>query len=175
MNLGLFLVAGTGASYISVQFLSEHKELELVDVQPLGAQALLLIKGPLSSLNSYLKALRTLDLVKSTLLENVPEKVLKAFYHLESSSLKREVVIFETDEIGRSFEFLKRAIDLQASPVDFRMPRTYPTRVSVIVTGLFDEATVDEFVKWDRGQDKVTVIYEPSSLLKSFFEIQIEK
>ena len=110
------------------------KSLELLELYGLGGKASLLIKGAQEDLLRLVKDIPSRDLVRSQIIENVNEEVLKALLSLDSASLHSSAVVLEASFIGDLLFVAQKAVSLGFKIVDLRAPRVAQAPGYLILT-----------------------------------------
>ncbi len=170
-SLALIQVSSLGAGYEALQIASLRKSLDILEFIPLGKESQLLLEGPFEELEKYRKVLRTADLEKSVILRAPDEKILKAYYHLESAKPQEFILILESSFAGYLLESAVELLKQGLSVMDFRQPRFSGAQASLVMTGN-NLSRLEELVQMtESARVKVSFVENPSEKMKAYFDL----
>jgi hypothetical protein len=134
-SLGVVLMKSIGAGYFALNSAAATENLEVVEFSPLGAQSQILVLGAHQKVKEFIVELRTAEIIRSTIVANFNEQILKNYLSLETCNQKKFTLILEANFVGDLFQSASELVKLGLSIVDFRVFRTTGSPGHVILTG----------------------------------------
>lgn len=162
-------VADLGSAFTAIQSAGTFPEISVLEMIPLSSTAQVLFEGPTDILVKLRKYLPTADLEKSVIIENPHPSVLKAFYHLETSSLDNDLVIIEGDFAGYVLQTLDACLKDGMKLIDFRQPKHSQAMTSVYLSA--ESVDEDKAKKYISSRIKFRWIPDPNLAVKKFFNL----
>jgi hypothetical protein len=170
--LALVQVASYGAALEAANIATNRKNLELLEIIPFGTYCQLLLQGSETDLNGYRKVLRTADLQKSVIINQPDERLLKAYYHLEHKPIQKFLLILETEFAGYLLNWAQKFLGMKMEIVDFRQPRYAGAMACLVMTGMDLGLIQGEILEMESQRIKVSFVEEPTTQLRSYFDIE---
>jgi hypothetical protein len=169
----LIQVSSYGAALEAANIATHRKNLELLEIIPFGTFCQILVRGSEADLVSYRKVLRTADLQKSVIIDQPDERLLKAYYHLENKPIQNYLLILENEFAGYLFNWgQKLLVEKKLEIVDFRQPRFPGAMACLVLTGEDLQEVQGLFMEMEIQKIKVSFVEEPSTKLRSYFDIE---
>lgn len=170
VSLAFLLFKSIGAGYSALNIVLREKNIEKLEFSPLGTRAHIILKGTKEDLNNYISMLRTSDIERSLVVDEVPEIILKSYLSLEYSPIKNFLLIYEANFIGDLFQFAKEFSLLNLAIVDFRVQRMENSPGYLIMTGDNPELAKSKSQQMKRTGQLITFIPNLSENLKEYFD-----
>jgi len=171
--LGVLLLKSVGAGYGAANIAGRNEKLRILEFAPLGTKAHILILGPQQDVQNFIVGLRTSDIERSIVLDNVSEKVLQAYAGQNNSNMKEFLLIFESQFIGDLFYFSSQFMNLGLEVVDFRAQRISESPGLLIMTGTDAEGVKQTAQDLKRQNVKITFLSNLSKNFRNYFDVEI--
>ena len=170
LSLATLLFKSIGAGYGALNIAARDSQIEILEFAPLGTKAHLILKGNPEHLNDYITRLRTTDIERTLVIENLPEILIKNYLSLEFASLKKFMLVYEASFVGDLFLLAKEFLKLDLSVVDFRVQRMENSPGFLILTGENAERIKNKTQQLKREGHLITYIPNLSENLNTYFD-----
>lgn len=175
-NFLIFDLSKLGTAYQIINSFADSENLQVFEICPLGAQAVLILISKdlilLQLVHSQAVSLHKSDILNSVIIENVDSRILNPYLSQPSqpsTEMKSNLLVLETNGFTTAFANAKQLVDADIDIIDFRAIRTCPP--NLIITATSDRIEkLSEFVNQDTSS-KVSIIPKVQSSLRSYFEI----
>jgi hypothetical protein len=168
-SIGTLLLKSIGAGYGALNIVGRNSNIEVLEFCPLGDKAQLVIRGSHQELSNYISILRTSEIDRSLVIDDLDEKVIRGYLSLDNANVENFVLIFESSFVGDLFVFAKKFFDRGLSIVDFRIQRTTGSPGYLIMTGKDSDAIKQDAQEIKRAGCQLTFVGNLSEGLKDFF------
>lgn len=170
-SLAIMTLASVGHAYqLTNRLFTSETTLRLLEIIPANEGASLLIMGETHHLREFCESVRENEGATPVIVEKHTEPLLKAFYSLETKSLLKHFVVFESEFCGELFSMGEAAIGFGFDIVDLKVPRGGQRSGLIIVTTDHAEL-VDGLPRFEGSGRSLTIIRERADGFARFFPV----
>lgn len=169
VGLSIVTFAALGHAYQVLQrlFTGDHK-LHLLELVPSRDGAHVLLMGDIHDLRRFGELVRDEEGVTPFFIENQSEALLKALYSLETNTLGRHLVIFESQSCGELFLMGEAALGFGFQILDFKIPRGGQV-FGVLILSTDESDNISNLPSFEGVGRNMTVIRERAEGFSRFF------
>jgi hypothetical protein len=169
LSLGTLLLKSVGAGYGALNIAGRNAAIEILEFSPLGEKSQLVVKGSSDAVRKYVAVLRTADIERSLVIDDVDERVIRSYLSLDNVDLKNFLLVFESSFVGDLFHLAKQFTDRGLSIIDFRVQRMNGSPGYLMMTGDDADAVKQDAQEIKRAGCQLTYIGNLSEGFKQFF------
>ena len=142
------------------------------EISPIGTQAqlVLLFEDHISMqvVHGESQAMFKSEILNSAALENIQSELLSTYLGQNKTEPKKHICILESGSLASAFEVAKRAFNQGLSVLDFRVVRTSPKNVILVLSG----DSTNDLAQFNSAGMKMSLIENIQPRLRSYYEIK---
>lgn len=173
-SLGVLLLKSVGAGYGALNIAGRNSKLRILEFAPLGKQSHVLILGTYQDVQNFIVGLRTSDIERSLVLENVSEEILQNYVGQNTSHFQEFALVFESQFVGDLFQYALEFSGMGLKIVDFRMQRTTASPSFLVMTGTNAESIKSYTQDLKREHVQITYISALSEGFRQYLDFKVE-
>ena len=173
-SLGILLMKSVGAGYSALNIAGRSSQISVLEFAPLGQQSHLLVQGKYQDIQNFIIGLRTSDISRSLVLENVTDALLQNYVGQNTAHFQEFALVFESYFIGDLFQYALEFFGLGLKIVDFRMQRMTGSPSFLVMTGTDSESIKSYAQDLKRENIQITFISSLSEGFRQYLDYKAE-
>lgn len=174
-SLGVLLLKSVGAGYGALNIAGRNSKLKILEFAPLGQQSHLVVLGTFQDVQNFIIGLRTSDIQRSLVLENITEEILQNYAGRNTSHFQNFALVFESHFIGDLFQYALEFSGMGLKIVDFRMQRTTNSPSYLVMTGNDAENIKSYTQDLKRENIQITYISSLSDGFREYLDFKVDE
>ncbi|MBC7743420.1 MAG: hypothetical protein H7061_14580 [Bdellovibrionaceae bacterium] len=172
-NLIVVDLSSYGSALALINEFSDDEGVKVFEVSPMGTGALLILMTQevtaAQILKNQIQTQMNPSVLSCCLIEDAHDDLLKTYLSQSQTKVGKNIMIIESTFVSEALSLANKLLANSIQLLDLRIVRTFPSNTIITATADHSEKLMTAVQK--HNQLKYTLITNPQTVLKSYFEV----